>query len=899
MTGARRFGFWLASVLALVLALATGAQAQTRRAFLVGMERYADGNIQRLSRAISDARDLASDLEQVGFDKKNIKVVADLRSKKDFQKEFDAFLKTVQEGDVVLFYYSGHGFGVELDRKNYILFGDLRSPVAFTRAQLPDEERRNADVVRLRMPGFIDAYQNEEIPRSGLSEQEIQSQIAARKPRSAIVVLDACRSLLVGDPASNTQRLKRGADSGSRLIAGVEPPPGFVVLYSASFGETAVESFGAWDKRRNSLFTEILRTELLRPGQTLTQLAARTRLMVRTIADAEGQQQEPDFVQNLKGVDDFYFVEPVGAERFPFREEKCQGAKADWDQIVRQRRRDFFERHRRRFDGCETAELARRALVSFGDTAVDAAPPPASVADRRIDDCDRLAAAEHDRARPPEVPGIALDKVEADDAIAACTKSVEANPRIIRFLFNLGRAHFKRGGELGPDDAEQVVHFRRARLAFEDAQKRGYLAALNNLAIIYDAGDGVGADEKRADELWKSAAQQGHPLAMYNLALRYQSGKGGIQRDHAQAYEWFVKAAESGFVPAMVETGDALVSGRGLNARNPRRAVEWFERAAAAGSNLARVKLGNLYESGRLVNTSSGLSPTSVDPDPSLALIWYGRAAEAGDSSAQYALAGIMEGGQGLPNRQPEIGERYWRLAAYGGVLEAEVELAEKLRTGAMLVKPENGAQEGIDLLRRAMSLGSTRAALELAKIYRKGDFDQARNPVEAMKLAYHAIRLSTEADPTTADGNPFHEIAAGHLLAEMAKAGEAVDPATGRPLLSKDETDRLEYHYGQVDAASAQVKVRRLVVPISCSSFTRNHYLWVWDWGRAESPTEQQIRTIERVSGCQNNQPLRETLVASFQLAKKNKIAFADLIEQQIKTAKASTEAEATRRRR
>ncbi len=897
MTRLRRLLLWLAGMLA--LALSQPSEAQTRRAFLVGMERYADGNIQRLSRSISDARDLAADLEQVGFDKKNIKVVADLKSKKDFQKEFDAFLKTVQEGDVVLFFYSGHGFGVELDRKNYILFGDLRSPVAFTRAHLPDEERRNADVIRLRVPSFMEAYQSDEITKSGLSEQEIQQQIAARKPRAAILVLDACRSLLVGDPGTNAQRLRRGPDSGSRLIAGVEPPPGFVVLYSASFGETAVESFGAWDKRRNSLFTEVLRTELLRPGQTLPQLAARTRLMVRSIADSQGAQQEPDFVQNLKGADDFYFVEPIGAERFTYRQAACEGAKADWEQIARQRRRDFFERHRRRFDGCETAELARRALVNLADTATDAAPAPVAAADRRIDECDRLAAAEHDRARPPEVPGVPLERVEAEEAIAACTKAVEANPRIIRFLFNLGRAHYKRGADPSLDEAQRLTHFRRARLTFEDAQKRGYLAALNNLAILYDAGDGVDVDEKRADDLWKSAAQQGHPLAMYNLAIRYQTGKGSIQRDHAQAYEWFVKAAESGFVPAMVETGAALASGLGVPSINPRRAVEWFERAAAAGSNQARVRLGRLYANGRTVYRGNAVSPDTIDPDPSLALIWYGRAAEAGDSAAQHQLASIMEGGQGLPNRQPEIGERYWRLAAYGGVLEAEVELAEKLRTGAMLVKPENGAQEAIDLLKRAMSLGATRAALELARIYRTGEFGQVKNPVEAMRLAYHAIKLATEADPTTADGDPFYEIAAGHLLAEMAKGGEAVDPASGRPLLSKDETDRLEYFYGQVDPASGQVKARRLRAPLDCTGYTRTVTVWVWDWGRKESPTEQQLRRAERENYCYNNQALRETLVASFELSKKNKIPFADLIEQQIKTAKASADAETTKKKR
>ncbi len=37
---------------------------------------------------------------------------------------------------------------------------------------------------------------------------------------------------------------------------------------------------------------------------------------------------------------------------------------------------------------------------------------------------------------------------------------------------------------------------------------------------------------------------------------------------------------------------------------------------------------------------------------------------------------------------------------------------------------------------------------------------------IEAMRYAYLAMKLATEADPTTADGNPFFEIAAGIMLA-------------------------------------------------------------------------------------------------------------------------------------
>ena len=154
-------------------------------------------------------------------------------------------------------------------------------------------------------------------------------------------------------------------------------------------------------------------------------------------------------------------------------------------------------------------------------------------------------------------------------------------------------------------------------------------------------------------------------------------------------------------------------------------------------------------------------------------------------------------------------------------------------------------------------------------------------------------------SDPTTKDGNPYGEVAAGILLAEMARNNEAVD-ANGRPLLTKDEIDRLERFYGKVDEVTKRVKVRRLWVPLSCGGYyTRRQNIWVWDWGRVESPTEPQFRSVERQTKCTNNKTLRETLVASFATAKKNKVAFADLIDQQIKSAVAASTAQSSRSRR
>jgi TPR repeat protein/uncharacterized protein (UPF0335 family) len=892
----------LAAALIAALSLAcTPAAAETRRALLIGIERYSDGFIQRLDRTVNDAKDLAKDLEEVGFDKKNIKVVTDLKNRDAFEKEFSAFLKTIESGDTVFFFFSGHGFGVEADQTNYLLFTDLKSPFTYTKSQLPEQERKNPDIVRLRVPSFLDAYQQSEIP-NGVSASEIQRRLSEKSPGLVLMVLDACRSLVAADLGDQQELkpVKRGNDSGSRLLTARQPPPGFMTLYSASFGEQAVEKLNVYDRGRNSLFTDVLRSELQRPGQRLTELGDRVRLMVRSIANANGIQQEPEYFYNGANVEDFMLVGSIGRERFHMAQDKCAGEVEDWEQIKKLQKRELYDRHRRRFDGCGSAELARRALAELALTSDDPIEAPVAVVDRAVSECDRLAASDQDRARPPEVPGVLWDKIDADAAIPACTKAVEENPRVARYLYNLGRAYQKLGARPGLEDGERKNALRSARLAYDDATKRGYISALNDLAVLYENGDGVDASPVQAIELFKRAAQQGDPLAMYNLALHYRDGTNDVKRDVVQAAEWFAKSAESGSVSAMVELGDALINGRG-QAQNPRRGIEWLQRAADAGSVRAKFLLAMTYYKGKICSCGGENSPNSQRKDPDLALLWFGRVAETGDSDAEAILARIMENGIGLLNPQPEIAERYWRLAAYGGNAEAQFEFADRVRRGFLLVKQEYGEHEAITLLQRAMSQGSPQAALALAQINRNGELGQEKNPIAAMKLAYRAIELAVLTDPMTDEGNPFYEIGAAQLLVEMAKSGEAVD-ALGRPLLTGDEIGRLEHYYGTVDPATKKVTIRRLLVPVVCRirrsangrndiSWTNHEWLWVWDWGRPESPTEQQMRNIERTSGCSDNDDLRATLSDVYQQAKKNKVAFADLIDQKIKTAQGLSE--------
>ncbi|HLH11367.1 MAG TPA: DUF2610 domain-containing protein [Methylovirgula sp.] len=870
------FLFFALSTAGSCLAADDHPSTPTRRAFVVGVQRYVDRDIQSLTRADADAEDVASDLQDIGFDKKNITLARDIRTKDDFDKKFQAFLKTVNEGDIVYFFFSGHGIGVPATNTNYLLLANLQSLKTYTRNQLLEGDRQNNDIIALKMPSYEGAYETDEIPKDGVSVTEIMQSIAQKKPKVALLVLDACRSL---PPATKDIReIERSVDSGSRLLPNNELAPGFLVLFSASFGETAIESFGNDDTRRNSLFTEVLRSEMQRPGQTLIQFAERVRLVVSKFAanGGSGYQQDPEYFENLGIANTFALVDSIGAERFPLQQQACDGAEEDWKQISQKPERETLERHLRRFHDCPTAELARHSLVNLVNSAEDTKPVVIPV-NREIDECDRLAASDSDTARPPEVPGVPLGAIDPDKAIKACNNSIKLNPRVARYLFNLGRAEEAAAYAVGPDDPQRQDKLTEARAAFHDAANLGYVAALYGIAVLdYTNAASQYRDEDNKDLV--EAANQGFPPAMYELGLRYKFGLFGTEPDFRQAYEWMAKAAESGSVAAMVDVAWALDLGQGVSP-NARRAVEWAERAVDAGSTRAKLALGVFYYS------------NSTLQDYTESLLWFGRAAADNDPAAQNYLAIMMENGWGLPIAEPEIAARYYRLAAHGGNEDAEIALADRLRSGRILSNPENGTNEVIDLLNRALSQGSARAAVDLAEIYRTGGFGEPKQPLKAMQYAYQAIKLSVEADPTKDDGDPFYEIKAGILLAEMAVNGQAND-VNGNPLLTQDEIDRLQRFYGKVDDATRKVRVRRLDVQLNCSGTASwPKPIWVWDWGRSESPTESQFRSLERQTKCYDNTVLRRTLIASFALARKDKVPFADLIAQQIKAAQASQE--------
>ena len=191
-----------------------------------------------------------------------------------------------------------------------------------------------------------------------------------RKPSSWS--LDACRSLVRSGRTKDEEAQSTRLSSGSRLFTKRQPPRNFLVLYSAAFGEQAVESLSAQDPGRNSLFTEVLRSEMMRPGQSLKDLAERVKLMVRATAQDYGEQQEPEYVSDgpnpRRDVSDRADRRANGS-RCPGKVRRRRGRLAG-DQEPAQARATS-KRHIRRFDTCDTAEWRGSRLAELGLSADD------------------------------------------------------------------------------------------------------------------------------------------------------------------------------------------------------------------------------------------------------------------------------------------------------------------------------------------------------------------------------------------------------------------------------------------------------------------------------------------------------------------------------------------------
>ena len=115
--------------------------------------------------------------------------------------------------------------------------------------------------------------------------------------------------------------------------------------------------------------------------------------------------------------------------------------------------------------------------------------------------------------------------------------------------------------------------------------------ALGNIGNIYAFGNGVEKNLATAYSYWLRAAEKHLGTAMFNIAVLYTTGQGGLANDQTQAALWYKKAAEHRHEQAMINLSSIYATGQGLE-KNRQLAIAW---ASLAATNCKSESSKNLY----------------------------------------------------------------------------------------------------------------------------------------------------------------------------------------------------------------------------------------------------------------------------------------------------------------
>jgi TPR repeat protein len=195
-------------------------------------------------------------------------------------------------------------------------------------------------------------------------------------------------------------------------------------------------------------------------------------------------------------------------------------------------------------------------------------------------------------------------------------------------------------------------------------------------AIKYFDGDGLEQSNSLALECLDKAIEKGSVIAIYNKAISYIIGYGGLDKDfeiaekllleatdkgHQEAFHWLaliddgtydqwinippnffaqmeIAGGETGNIGGYYEAGMKYYTGfDGTEVPDFKEAFDLFIEAASQGHHEAQFMVGNMFENGN-----------GIIKDQKKALLWYYKAADAGNANACYYLGlNFFEGRDG------------------------------------------------------------------------------------------------------------------------------------------------------------------------------------------------------------------------------------------------------------
>jgi Caspase domain/Sel1 repeat len=229
-------------------------QTGKKLALVIGNKDYYKQE-DKLKNPVNDANDMADALQKLGF--KVIKKT-DL-NRIDFERAIDDFGHQLENYEMGLFYYSGHGLQAQGD--NYLIPTDANIKY--------ESEIKNQAVGLDRLFGTIEGA----------------------KSKINIIMLDACRN--------NFSAIKGFKGGGAGGFTNTDAPTGSIVVFATRTGKTADDN----REERNGLFTGELLKYLTVQDLTFRQVLDKTTKAVKTKSNS---MQEP---VRFDGLDDDFALQ--------------------------------------------------------------------------------------------------------------------------------------------------------------------------------------------------------------------------------------------------------------------------------------------------------------------------------------------------------------------------------------------------------------------------------------------------------------------------------------------------------------------------------------------------------------------------------------------------------------
>jgi TPR repeat protein len=278
---------------------------------------------------------------------------------------------------------------------------------------------------------------------------------------------------------------------------------------------------------------------------------------------------------------------------------------------------------------------------------------------------------------------------------------------------------------------------------------RGASSSVLAVAGMYDRGEGVPVDVKKATEWYLWAARVGNNRARAHVAYAYGTGR-GVERSEEAALKWLDDVNEGRTRMTLVEIGWALATGTEGETDMP-AALRYFERAAQIKANVAYQVAMDLERG------------TNGVQDRAAAGHLIKVAAERGDSAAATHLANMLAGSDKVEDQRQAV--QWYTLAAQD---KENVAAAQGLSRLLALRPKSEVVPDIVAGLEKAASSGNHEALIGLALAYADGTGVDAA-PEKAASL----LRQAADA------GIPE----AKYRLGLMYKSGTGVEADLGKAI--------------------------------------------------------------------------------------------------------------------